>query len=42
MTRNTCIAAAKTILNEAKQDQDEDGPAIWIDQVCSVCQTITS
>ena len=34
ITRNTCIAAAKTILKEAKQDQDEEGPAIWIDQVC--------
>jgi hypothetical protein len=36
MTRNTCIAAAKTILNEAKQDQDEDGPSIWIDQACCI------
>jgi hypothetical protein len=35
MTRNTCIAAAKTILKEAKQEQDEDGPVIWIDQVCA-------
>jgi len=33
VTRNTCIAAAKTILKEAKQDQDEEGPVIWIDQV---------
>jgi hypothetical protein len=35
MTRNTCIAAAKTILKEAKQEQDEGGPVIWIDQVCA-------
>lgn len=35
MTRNTCIAAAKTILKEAKQDHEEDGPTIWIDQVCA-------
>jgi hypothetical protein len=34
MTRNTCIAASKTILREAKQEQQEDGPVIWIDQVC--------
>ncbi|KAG9962881.1 hypothetical protein KCU61_g4100, partial [Aureobasidium melanogenum] len=32
MTRNTCIAASKTILREAKQEQQEDGPVIWIDQ----------
>ena len=42
MTRNTCIAAAKTILKEAQQDQDEDGPAICIDQVrAHQYQTIT-
>jgi hypothetical protein len=34
ITRNTCIAAAKTILKEAKQEQDEDEPTVWIDQVC--------
>jgi hypothetical protein len=33
MTRDTCIAAAKTILKEAKQEQEEDVPVIWIDQV---------
>ena len=34
ITRNTCIAAAKTILKEANQEQDEDEPTVWIDQVC--------
>lgn len=34
MTKNTCIAASKTILREAKQEQQEHGPVIWIDQVC--------
>jgi hypothetical protein len=37
-TRDTCIAAAKTILKEAKQEQDDDVPIIWIDQVGS-CRT---
>ncbi|KAG9696247.1 Clavaminate synthase-like protein, partial [Aureobasidium melanogenum] len=32
MTRNTCIAASKTILREAQQKQQEDEPVIWIDQ----------
>lgn len=32
-TRQTCVAAAKTIINEAKQDNADDGPIIWIDQV---------
>ena len=35
-TRVTCIAAAKTILKEAKQEQEEDGPIIWIDQVSNL------
>ena len=39
MTRNTCIAAAKTILTEGQQDQDEEGPSIWIDQVRGAHQT---
>ena len=42
MTRNTCIAAAKTILKEAKQEQDEDGPVIWIDQVRAVQETTSA
>lgn len=32
VTRTTCVAAAKTILNEAKQTKDDDGPIIWIDK----------
>lgn len=32
-SRRTCIAAAKTILNEANQQQDVNEPVIWIDQV---------
>ncbi|KEF58757.1 uncharacterized protein A1O9_06683 [Exophiala aquamarina CBS 119918] len=32
MTRVTCIAAAKTILNEAKKAKDSNGPIIWIDK----------
>lgn len=40
ITRNTCIAAAKTILKEAKQDQEEDEPRIWIDQAFCVAAGI--
>lgn len=36
MTRMTCLAAAKTILNEAKQTRDFDGPIIWIDKAFCV------
>lgn len=32
-SRRTCIAAAKTILSEANQQQDVNEPVIWIDQV---------
>ncbi|KPI36859.1 uncharacterized protein AB675_11808 [Cyphellophora attinorum] len=31
-SRQTCTAAAKTIINEAKQDNADGGPIIWIDQ----------
>jgi len=34
ITRMTCTAASKTILNEAKQTKDLDGPIIWVDKVC--------
>lgn len=40
MTRITCIAAAKTILNEAKKAKDTDGPIIWIDKVFCVAAAI--
>ena len=36
MTRTTCVAASKTILNEAKQARDHDGPVIWIDKAFCV------
>jgi hypothetical protein len=36
MTRTTCVAAAKTILNEAKQAKDLDGPIIWVDKAFCV------
>lgn len=40
MTRVTCIAAAKTILNEAKQAKDINGPIIWIDKAFCVAAGI--
>jgi hypothetical protein len=39
-TRITCTAAAKTILNEAKQARDVDGPIIWIDKAFCVAAAI--
>lgn len=40
MTRATCTAAAKTILNEAKKVKDIDGPIIWIDKAFCVAAAI--
>ncbi|KIV95201.1 hypothetical protein PV10_02880 [Exophiala mesophila] len=40
MTRITCIAAAKTILNEAKKAKDVSGPIIWIDKAFCVAAAI--
>lgn len=40
-TRRTCMVAAKTILREAKQAYDEDGPLLWIDQAFMVAAGIT-
>lgn len=40
MTRITCTAAAKTILNEAKQAKDLDGPIIWVDKAFCVTAAI--
>lgn len=34
-SRRTCVAAAKTILNEASQPRQVEEPVIWIDQVCA-------
>ena len=41
LTRRTCIAAAKTILKEARQAYDEEGPMLWIDQAFMVAAGIT-
>ncbi|OAP61633.1 hypothetical protein AYL99_03836 [Fonsecaea erecta] len=40
-TRRTCMAAAKTILKEARQAYDEEGPMLWIDQAFMVAAGIT-
>ncbi|KIW54568.1 hypothetical protein PV05_06920 [Exophiala xenobiotica] len=40
ITRMTCLAAAKTILNEAKQTKDLDGPIIWVDKAFCVAAAI--
>lgn len=39
-TRRTCVAAAKTILNEALSTNDQDGPILWIEQAFSVAAGI--
>jgi hypothetical protein len=40
-TRRTCMSAAKTILKEARQAYDEEGPLLWIDQAFMVAAGIT-
>ncbi|KAK6373310.1 uncharacterized protein PV06_05296 [Exophiala oligosperma] len=40
-TRRTCMAAAKSILKEARQAYDEEGPLLWIDQAFMVAAGIT-
>ena len=40
-TRRTCMAAAKTILKEARQAYEEEGPMLWIDQAFMVAAGIT-
>jgi hypothetical protein len=40
-TRRTCMQAAKTILKEARQAYDEEGPVLWIDQAFMVAAGIT-
>jgi len=40
-SRRTCMAAAKTILKEARQAYDEEGPMLWIDQAFMVAAGIT-
>ncbi|KAK5048663.1 hypothetical protein LTR84_005754 [Exophiala bonariae] len=39
-TRTTCIAAAKTILNETKKADAIDGPIIWIDKAFCIAAGI--
>jgi hypothetical protein len=38
--RRTCIAASKTVLKEARQASDDQGPVLWIDQAFSVAAGI--
>jgi hypothetical protein len=40
-TRRTCMAAAKTILKEARYSYEENGPTLWIDQAFMVAAGIT-
>ena len=40
-TRRTCCQAAKTILKEAKQVHDDEGPTLWIDTAFSIAAGIT-
>lgn len=40
-TRRTCVAAAKTILQEARQGYDGEAPMLWIDQAFMVAAGIT-
>ncbi|KAH6684399.1 hypothetical protein B0J14DRAFT_11637 [Halenospora varia] len=39
-TRRTCLAAAKTIINEVKQDLPEESPILWTMQAFSVAAAI--
>ncbi|KAF8865789.1 hypothetical protein BDZ45DRAFT_374890 [Acephala macrosclerotiorum] len=39
-TRRTCLAAAKTIMNEMKQDIQDDSPVLWTTQAFSVAAGI--
>lgn len=44
-SRRTCVAAAKTILNEASQPRQAEEPVIWIDQVWTskdLCNEVTN
>lgn len=40
-TRKTCIAAAKTMLNEFKQDEHEESPLLWTMQAFSVAAAVS-
>ncbi|TVY19089.1 putative transcription factor lepB [Lachnellula arida] len=39
-TRRTCLSAAKTIINEVKQDLPDESPIIWTTQAFSVAAAI--
>ncbi|TVY93627.1 putative transcription factor [Lachnellula willkommii] len=39
-TRRTCLSAAKTIINEVKQDLPDENPIIWTTQAFSVAAAI--
>jgi hypothetical protein len=39
-SRQACLAASKTILKEAKQAFDDEGPSLWIDQAFMVAAGI--
>ncbi|KAG4436127.1 hypothetical protein IFR05_008406 [Cadophora sp. M221] len=39
-TRKTCLAAAKTIINELKQDLPDESPILWTTQAFSVAAAI--
>jgi hypothetical protein len=41
-TRKTCIAAAKTIIQEQKQLVREDGPVLWIYHAFSVAASVSA
>lgn len=40
-SRRACLSASKSILKEAKQAYDEEGPTLWIDQAFMVAAGIT-
>jgi hypothetical protein len=39
-TRRTCLAAAKTIINEIKEDVQDENPILWTDQAFTVAASI--
>jgi hypothetical protein len=41
-TRRTCLAAAKTIINEVKQDMPAGSPNLWVFQSFSVAAAVST
>lgn len=41
-TRKTCLAAAKTIINEAKQEPPNESPILWTMQAFSVAAAVST